>query len=117
MQQRGAVRRGHAALKFRDRLEQAEQLQVGDVLDDHRRADVRDVVVRTDFRFLHGGAEPVGRRERAAGRLGGLQVLRIAQQQQEHLQDRVLALPFRQAAQAGLEALQPLPKSPTRSIG
>ena len=47
-------------------LQQAEQLQVGDVLDDHRRRDVRNVLVRPDLRVLHRRAEPIGRCDRAA---------------------------------------------------
>ena len=44
-------------------LEQSEQLQVGDVFDDDRRRDLRDVVVGADFRFLHRSTESVGRRQ------------------------------------------------------
>ena len=50
-------------------LEQSEQLQVGDVFDDDRRRDLRDVVVGADFRFLHRSTESVGRRKRSANRL------------------------------------------------
>jgi hypothetical protein len=43
-------------------LQQADQLQVGDVFEDGRRRDVRDVIVRADFGFLYRGPESVGRR-------------------------------------------------------
>jgi hypothetical protein len=46
-------------------LQQSEKLQVGDVFDDERRRDVRNVFVRADFRLLHRRAESLGRRERA----------------------------------------------------
>ena len=49
-----------------------EQLQVGDVFDDDRRRDVRDVIVGADFRVLHRGTESVGRRKGPAHRLCGL---------------------------------------------
>ena len=58
-------------------LQQSEQLQVGDVLDDDRCRDawdVRNVLVRADFRGLHGSAEPVGRRIGPAYRLTRLQI-------------------------------------------
>ncbi len=43
-------------------LQQSAQLQIGDVLDDDRRRDVWDVLVRADFRLLHGCPEAVGGR-------------------------------------------------------
>ena len=49
-------------------LHQAEQLQVGDVLDDDLPRDVRNVFVGADFRVLHRGAEHVGRCHRATQR-------------------------------------------------
>ena len=98
--------------RARARLEQSEQLQVGDVFDDDRRRDVRDVRMSLSgpiFASLHRRTESVGRRHGPAGRLGRLQLLRMCQQQQ-HLQHRVLALSIRQGTQAGLEPLQPLPE-------
>ena len=46
-----------------------EQLQVGDVFDDDRRRDVRNVTVGADFRFLHRSTESLGGRKRSADRL------------------------------------------------
>lgn len=51
-----------AVWSFSSGLEQSEQLQVSDVFNDDRCRDVRDIVVRANFRFLHRSTESVGRR-------------------------------------------------------
>src|SRR5262249_7587129 len=95
-------------LEFLKRLEQSEQLQVGDGFEDDRRRDVRDVVVRADFGFLYRSTESVGRGQGPADRLGGLQIIGIAQRR--HPLQRVRALSIRQNTQGGLKPLHPLPK-------
>jgi hypothetical protein len=82
-------------------LRRAEQRQVGEVLDYHRRRDVRNVFVGADFRFLNCGAEPFGRRE---GRGAASQVLGSSAATAE----QTVALPIRQGSHGDLKALQPL---------
>jgi hypothetical protein len=62
-------------------LEESQQLQVGDVFDNDRCRDVRDVVVGADFRFLHRGTESVGRCQGPEDRLCGLEIIGIVQRQ------------------------------------
>jgi hypothetical protein len=57
------------------RSEQAEQLQVCDVLDDHRRGDMGNVLIRPDLVVLHGRPEVVGGCHRAVDRTFGLLVV------------------------------------------
>src|ERR1700722_17628252 len=79
-----------AAIGLSFRSEQFEQLQIGDVLDDHRLRDMRNVFVGADFRLLHRGAESIGRCHRPVDRR--LWLLVVVQQRQE----RGLTLPVGQ---------------------
>jgi hypothetical protein len=60
--------------------QQSEQFQVSDVFDDDRRRNVRDVLVRADFRLLDRRTEPVSRRDGSPGWLFGPLV--VVQQRQ-----------------------------------
>jgi hypothetical protein len=82
--------------------EQAEQLQIGDVLDDHWRGHVRNVLVGTDLCVLDRRPEPIGRGDRPVDRV--LRALVVVQQRQQ----RGIALLLRQRPQRGLEAGQPV---------
>src|SRR6201988_2811807 len=63
------------------RSEETEQLQFGDVLDDHRRGHMRNVLFRPDLAVLHSRAEVVRGRERPVDGMLGLLV--VVQQRQQ----------------------------------